>query len=108
MQAARDANVVTDIGISKTIGDTTVTLAWAYADAQNLEVGYKIKTQDNKPNKLLSSYNSPILSDATGAMFAYSSSHSNKEQQPDELTVVVSYYAQAVRPIKGTDNFDIL
>jgi len=108
MQAARDAGLVTDIGISKTIGDTTVTLAWAYADTQNLEVGYRLKTQDNKPDQLLSPYNSPNLSDDTGAMFSYSSSRSNKEQQPDELTVIVSYYAQAVRPIKGTDNFDIL
>jgi hypothetical protein len=109
MDAARDAGLITPIGTSKTIGDATVTLDWAYADTQNLMVGYTLKTANGvKPDQLLSYFNLPNLSDDTGAMFSYASGSPNKGNQANEITDVISYYSQAMRPIKGTDNFDIL
>lgn len=109
MDAARQAGLITEIGVSKTIGNATVTVDWAYADTQNLVVGYTLKTTtDVKLDQLLSPYNSPNLIDDKGAMFSYSSSQPNKGNQPNETSVIVNYYPQAVKAIKGTDNFDIL
>ncbi|MEP6987687.1 MAG: DUF4179 domain-containing protein [Chloroflexota bacterium] len=109
LEAVSEAGFITKIGATKTIGDATVTVDWAYADTQNLMVGYTLKTTNGmKASDLLSSYNSPYLIDDSGAMFSYSNIEPDTGDQSDTMTIIVNYYPQAVRPIKGNDNFDIL
>jgi hypothetical protein len=108
MEAAKKAGLVTDIGQSQTVGDITVTLDWAYADTQNLTIGYTLKTAEGvDPNHLFSPYASPRLSDDKGAQFSYSTSFPTSTDKANEITLVVKYYSQAVIPVKGTDNVDI-
>ncbi len=42
ISGAMDANLVTELGMSQTIGDVTVTLDWAYADANRIAIGYSV------------------------------------------------------------------
>ena len=42
ISGAMEANLVTELGLSQTIGDVTVTLDWAYTDANRIAIGYSV------------------------------------------------------------------
>ncbi len=42
ISGAMEANLVTELGLSQTIDDVTVTLDWAYADANRIAIGYSV------------------------------------------------------------------
>jgi hypothetical protein len=107
MEAAREAGLIEEIGITRTVGDVTVTLDWAYADTQRIMLGYTLQTaNDLHPNDLFSPFMpSPRLSDSEGASFSYASSIPAPGDQSNELSVVLDYYTQVILPGAQPDEF---
>jgi hypothetical protein len=107
MEAAREAGLIEEIGLSQTVGDVTVTLDWAYADTQRIMLGYTLHTaEDINPNDLFSPFmSSPRLSDGEGASFSYASSIPIPGDQSNEMVMVIDYYTQAILPGAQADEF---
>ncbi len=108
--AAQQADLVSEIGQSQTIGDVTLTLNWAYVDPQRLAVNYTVETTDADLNlfDIFSPYSSyPILGDTEGSNFSYSTANFEAGDTANKRTATVEYYSQAVRPGKGTDEWII-
>jgi hypothetical protein len=99
MDAAREAGLIEDIGLSQTVDDVTVTLDWAYADVQRIVLQYTITTTgDVDPQSIVSPFASPQLRDSSGVMFSYASSYPAPGETPNELVVNLEYYTQALVP----------
>lgn len=67
VEGARDANLVTDLEESQTIDGVTLTLNWAYADANRIAIGYSIVAPEDNPSAF---YNANIsLTDAEDSFY---------------------------------------
>jgi hypothetical protein len=100
---AREAELAQPIATSETIDGVTVTLNWAYADTNHLSVNYTISgltisaPEDWEKYFGFTSYFAPILRDADGNTFSYSTNVPlTAPGTGNEITMQTEYYAQAV------------
>lgn len=104
MDSIREAGLIEDLDMSQTVGDVTVTLDWAYADVQRIELQYTVTTAGSvTPSSLQPPYSSPQLSDSNGAIFSFASSTAPSSDSSDELVVNLGYYTQVFRPSEQPD-----
>ncbi|MBL8134564.1 MAG: DUF4179 domain-containing protein [Anaerolineae bacterium] len=65
IEGAMSADLVTELGIRQTIADVTLTLDWAYADANRIAIGYSLTTPERLQGAPLDQ--GVVLTDDTGS-----------------------------------------
>lgn len=96
IEGAADAGLFHEIEESQTIDGVTVTLRRAYADLQRFVIEYTVRgvSAEMVRDSITSGQK---LQDTMGNTFSFTTGGLTEESTPDEITVSIQYYTQAVR-----------